>query len=381
MLERCDNTAERTLIQIVPQYGPEPNGLADYASALANALKRHGITSVFVSATPRESRTAGRDELKTFAIPRRRTQSLAHTIQRAVAQTKAVAVLLHFSGYGYQKRGVPLWLLKGLRVWCKHNRCTPLITVFHELFATTSRPWQSSYWLSPIQALIARSLLRLSSDAIAPTSRYRDWLLNQNSSARVSCLPVFSNVGELSRERSDTDRAPAAVIFGLAGVEDRLFGPYRLQIERIISIMGIDKVIDIGPRLSSTPASLAGVPVIPKGALLPLEVSELLQHARFGFIAYPRDFLAKSGVFAAYAAHGVIPIVFSDKQGSFDGLEAGRHFLDGLQVYRAIDVHRLKSIQQEVRTWYAGHSLQVQARDLGRSISLYNCEKSEPRLS
>jgi len=31
------------------------------------------------------------------------------------------------------------------------------------------------------------------------------------------------------------------------------------------------------------------------------------------------DFIGKSGVFAAYATHGVVPIVLSDKQGAFEG--------------------------------------------------------------
>src|SRR5262249_21374532 len=61
-------------------------------------------------------------------------------------------------------------------------------------------------------------------------------------------------------------------------------------------------------------------------------VSELLERTRFGFIAYPLDFIGKSSVFAAYSAHGVVPIVLSDKHGAFDGLQPVRHFLDGLRL-------------------------------------------------
>jgi len=239
--------------------------------------------------------------------------------------------------------------------------------MFHELYAT-GRPWQSSYWLSPVQKLIARGLLKLSSDAIAPTELYRDWLLHRSSGARISCMPVFSNVGEPDCETPPCGRAAVAVVFGLSGVENRLFGLYRRDVERVITTMGIEKIFDIGPRSFSIPSYLAGVPVISKGALPPLGVSELLQHARFGFVAYPFDVLAKSGVFAAYAAHGIIPIVFPARRGAFDGLEAERHFLDGLRMDAAVDADVLALIQNQLLAWYASHSLQVQARFLERSI-------------
>jgi hypothetical protein len=367
VLERRDNAPRRTLIQIVPQYGKGPNGVADYASTLARALHSYGLESVFLSGMPYSPTLERRDEWRTVSLPRRKSRSLANAIQSIVAETKAVAVLLHFSGYGYQKRGVPLWLLQGLQHWRNGGGCIPLFTVFHELFAT-GRPWQSSYWLSPFQELIVRSILRLSSDAIATTARYRDWLSPRTSGARVTCMPVFSNVGELGCARQSCDRAAIAITFGLAGVENRLFGVYRTQIEHVVSIMGIEKIIDIGPRLSATPTSLAGVPVIAKGALSPFEVSELLQHARYGFVAYPFDFLAKSGVFAAYAAHGIVPIVFSERGGSFDGLEVGQHLLDGFRISNGIDVKDLTLIQRQLSAWYASHSLGVQARSLTRSI-------------
>ena len=145
-------------------------------------------------------------------------------------------------------------------------------------------------------------------------------------------MPVFSNVGEPGFRSAPRTRSAAAVVFGLAGVEDRLFGIYRPDLERIIAALGIEKIFDIGPRFSSVPHTLAGVPVISKGVLPQGAVSELLQRARFGFVAYPLDFIGKSGVFAAYAAHGVVPIVLSEREGAFDGLQPARHFLDGLRL-------------------------------------------------
>jgi hypothetical protein len=150
-------------------------------------------------------------------------------------------------------------------------------------------------------------------------------------------------------------------------VEKQLFGVYRPQIERMLGAMRIEKIIDIGPRYLSPPTSVAGVPVVSKGALPAGAVSELLQNARFGLIAYPFDVLGKSGVFAAYAAHGVVPIVFATRRGSFDGLEVGRHFLDGLQP-TTMRSHHLDGIQQRLFHWYESHSLSVQVSVIAQAI-------------
>ena len=182
-------------------------------------------------------------------------------------------------------------------------------------------------------------------------------------------MPVFSNVGEPGCGSAPCARAAAAVVFGLAGVEDGIFGTYRSRIERIISALGIEKIFDVGPRLSAMPRTLAGAPVISKGVLPQRAVSELLQRARFGFVAYPLDLIGKSGVFAAYAAHGVVPIVLSEKQGAFDGLQPSQHFLDGLRLGTGAGAQDLASIQRKLFTWYTSHSLKVQADFLVNSIS------------
>jgi hypothetical protein len=358
-----------TLIQVVARCTAEPDGVTNYALALAGALRAYrGANSVFLSGTPLVDGRPVADGWKTVCVPKRKAQMLADTVQGLSAETNARAVVLHFSGYGYQKRGVPLWLVKGLQIWTRRARRVPLLTIFHELYAT-GRPWQSAFWLSPLQKHLARSILTLSSAAITPTDLYSERLSKwgDGDATKITAMPVFSNVGEPGRGSAPSARISAAVVFGLAGVEDRLFGIYRSEIERIISALGIEKIFDVGPRFSSMPRTLAGAPVISKGVLPQDAVSDLLQRARFGLVAYPLDYIGKSGVFAAYAAHGVVPIVLSDKQGAFDGLQPGRHFLDGLRLGNGAE--DLASIQRKLFTWYTSHSLKVQAEFLASSIS------------
>jgi hypothetical protein len=363
------------MIQVVPRRSAEPNGVADCALALARALLAYsGANSVFLSGTPAAEAMPVEDDWKTVCVPKRDAQILADTVQLLSAETNARAVVLHFSGYGYQKRGVPVWLVQGLQNWSRRAGHVPLLTIFHELYAT-GRPWQSSFWVSPLQKHIARSILNLSSAAVTPTNLYRKLLSEWRGSnaIKITSMPVFSNVGEPGCGSAPCARTAAAVVFGLAGVEDYVFGVYRSEVERIIAALGIEKIFDVGPRFSAMPGTLAGVPVISKGVLPQGAVSELLQRARFGFVAYPLDFIAKSGVFAAYAAHGVVPIVLSDKQGTFDGLQPARHFLDGLRLGTAGGGEALASIQRELFTWYTSHSLKVQAEFLANSISALQC--------
>ena len=359
-----------TLIQVVPWRGAEPNGVADYSLALARALAaRNGLKSVFLSGTQSAQAMPMQDEWKTVFLPRRQAQCMADTLWSLSAETP-VAVVLHFSGYGYQKRGVPLWLVEGLRIWARRARHVPLVTIFHELYAS-GRPWQSAFWLSPLQKHIARSILNLSSLAITPTDLYRKRLsrLRKDSAIKITAMPVFSNVGEPSCVAPPCTRGATAVVFGLAGVEDRFFTTYRSRTERIIATLGIETIFDVGPRLSPMPRTLAGALVISKGVLAERAVSELLLRTKFGFVAYPTDFIAKSSRFAAYAAHGVVPIVFSEKQGAFDGLQPSQHFLDGLRLGTGASAQDLASIQRKLFTWYTSHSLTVQADFLVNSIS------------
>ena len=97
-----------TLIQVVARRTAEPDGVTHYALALARALRAYkGVNSVFLSGTPSVDAMPVEDDWKTVCVPKRKAQILADTVQLLSAETKARAVVLHFSGYGYQKRGVP----------------------------------------------------------------------------------------------------------------------------------------------------------------------------------------------------------------------------------------------------------------------------------
>jgi hypothetical protein len=63
--------------------------------------------------------------------------------------------------------------------------------------------------------------------------------------------------------------------------------------------------------------------------------------------------LEKSGVFAAYAVHGVIPICIGSEAKPSRELEEGRHFLRW--PFKALPDFR--TMQKNLIQWYGGHSV------------------------
>ena len=122
-------------------------------------------------------------------------------------------MLLHFVGYGYQKRGCPVWLLRGLKAWKRRQKGARLITMFHELYPS-GLPWQSSFWTSPLQRGICRELARLSD----VTNRAESvCILRMTGRTDVLNLPVLSNVGEPESRQPIGDRDRRLVVFGGSG--------------------------------------------------------------------------------------------------------------------------------------------------------------------
>ena len=149
---------KRTIIQVVPKRTTQPDGIGDYATLLAHALlERTGCKSLFVSGTPAREEPVRADGWQTVPVLRRSGRLLAEQLSVLGAEKEVAAVVLHVSGYGYQKRGVPVWLLEGLRTWRKAEPSCRLFAIFHELFAT-GRIWNSSFWLSNAQKYVTRSI-------------------------------------------------------------------------------------------------------------------------------------------------------------------------------------------------------------------------------
>jgi hypothetical protein len=250
--------------------------------------------------------------------------ALTETVERLAGEAAGPAVvLLEYSGYGYAKRGAPLWLVRGLRRVCGSDG-VPLITMFHEISASNWKPWTSTFWLSPVQSYVAARLACLSRDVVTNRQPSAEWLWNRvDGKTPVHTQPVFSNVGEPDAFSSFEEREPHAVVFGGGAMKNRLYE--MLRSSQFLSGLGIDRVVDLGAT-DETPDSVAGISVEAHGIQSASTISAHLQRARIGLLQYPVDYLTKSGIWAAYAAHGLPCLVVSESAPS-DPLEEGHHFL------------------------------------------------------
>jgi hypothetical protein len=344
------------IVQVVPTFPPVVSGVGDYALLLAEELRRrHNLHSRFIVGDPD---WAGEPEAQGFPVtkaPARTPESLARLLSE---QTCAgLPVLLHYVGYGYEKRGCPLWLVKGMEQW-RRAPGRRLVTMFHELFAF-GPPWRSSFWTSPLQRRLTTRLAGMSDHCVTNIRRFARYLEPRlvPHSRRVSVLPVFSNVGEFYQQ--GRGRNNEMVIFGGAGWREAAYLNSKDALIKICRALNIDRIHDIGPRLSASfelPAMIEW-----HGPLPASEVGEVMRNARFGFFTYPTPYLGKSGIFAAYASHGLVPITVDENdETNEDQLRINDHFLTCGALPRNTD--GVSNIGDQVRAWYAKHCLAVQAQ-------------------
>ncbi|HEX3133019.1 MAG TPA: hypothetical protein VHX44_05480 [Planctomycetota bacterium] len=328
------------VLQIVPRLPPVVDGLGDYAVLLAESLAGCGITSRFlVSDRTRASTESGPPALVL-------TDHSAAGIELALAGHRDV--LLHFVNYAYEPtRGCPWWLLDGLARWRQAHRECRLVVMFHELYAM-AWPWRKAFWYSAPQRAISAELARLADACWTSNQRYARWL-ERILGRTVPVTPVLSNMGEPTAITPWAEREPALVVFGRAVNRQRAYHALRQELVLLGRLHGLTTIHDVGAPLAH-PVRLPGFTITHHGLLPTAELSPLLQRCRAGIIHNDGSPLAKSGVAAAYAAHGVA-IACEAGQGGEDGLVPGHNLLvlDG-------DLNTpLERIATQGHRWYQQH--------------------------
>ncbi|MBB4062398.1 hypothetical protein [Salinibacter ruber] len=272
--------------------------------------------------------------------------ALASTVRRLSDETnKEAAVLLEYSGYGYAKRGAPLWLARGLRRVCEEEGI-PLVTMFHELYAT-GPPWTSAFWLSPIQALIIQRIAVYSDGIVTNRISSKRWLcLASSDKTSVQVQPVFSNVGEPDTRRPFSQRKNQAVVFGGERSKRKIYQKNGKRVREYLRSIGVTQVIDVGAYPNDDALAAFGLPVFKKGILPSREVSRYIGESKIGIGNAPSDCVTKSGSVAAYLAHGTIPLLIK-------GIEVLQ--LKKATFFIELKSHKkrnLKRVSKEGKKWY-----------------------------
>jgi hypothetical protein len=345
---------ENLILQIIPHARKAGDGVASYAEILGTRIhERHHARSIFI-VNHNESFNASESN---DIISIDDEISLDHLINSDV---KITGIIIHYSGYGYHPLGFPFWLFGFVkRLKNRIQGSIRVVGVMHEIHSGI-RPLRKASLLVPLQALASRLIAFVSDSVIVTNQHYESILLSMAvSREKLVQTPVFSNLGE----PSDISNAPQVRRLAIIG-NNVDYGAEPLTDTRFIRFlaqMEIEEIFDIGRREKQVPAESGCVKITSHGFLSDTEVSAKLKECVFGLMPYPRygaHLAGKSGLIAAYAAHGVVPVMWTSGKPPSDGLLHNQTMTilgDDYPIAPMTNA-QIDAMRQGVFHWYASHS-------------------------
>jgi hypothetical protein len=355
------------LVQIVPQLPPAISGVGDYSLLLASQLRRDfEVETCFVVGNPDWRGPAHVDGFRVCQVSERSSAALKVVLDRETILGQSI--FLQYVGYGYEKRGCPGWLVDGITRWHRSNPGR-LVTMFHELYGK-GPVWSSSFWNSPVQRWLTMRLARESDRCRTNMHRSADELerMAPRHSGNVVVLPVFSSVGEMDSVQLLDQREPELVLFGGGRWLDEAASTHHAMLELACEVLGIIRIIAIGV-LARIPLKFS-VPVEETGPLSAERVSQRLGRARAGFIAHTPKAVGKSTIFAAYCAHGMLPMLIGSMGGESEGVYCGRHYVSADELAKRPTATAFQAIADNASAWYSAHSLRRTAASVFHQCAL-----------
>ncbi|MFC5455679.1 hypothetical protein [Prosthecobacter fluviatilis] len=263
------------------------------------------------------------------------------------------AVILHYSGYGYARRGAPVWLVRFVERFRKLHANIPWLTMFHEV-AASGPVHTSAFWTRPLQLWVAKRLRKVSDRVFTNCTMNANILCEAkpNTKEGIRIVPVFSNFGEPATLASVNDRHSQLVIFTSNFGRGNPTPEFWQCVAQTVALHHIERVVLIGRPVSLLPE--VPFPIQQTGFLETEKVSELLGQSRFGYAFFGPLLLGKSGIFAAFAAHGVIPLIPVTDKTLPDGLIAGLHYLRLCDKSTTLETEK---VQKGLFQWYRQHDL------------------------
>ena len=359
------------LTHIVPSLPPQIDGVGDYALHLARYLRdQYGIEGRFIVCDPDWD---GPSRVDDFTVRRLRLRNEAG-IWGLLASNKSPgsAVLLHYVSYGYHKRGIPVWLYRGVNSWMQERNPPDgrrhFSTVFHELWPTSWKPWTSVFYLSCVQKWLVQGLHRRSAVSVTSTKGMKA-VLDGIQPHKTVWLPIPSNVPviEPTEHRPVRGAKLRVAIFGQQWSRSATIRAHSNLLQTLdrnnllASAMVIGKGLNSGGRLTLDIENLhkcvspSRIEVL--GELRPEQVSRALAGADLFLSHYPGEWACKSGTFMAALAAGCPAVLHDGKNAS--PLSESEHFLasddtpPSVERLRGITEHgHLERIAVAGRQWY-----------------------------
>lgn len=349
------------ILQIIPTPPNSSDGIGDYALLLAaQLLKDAQIHTQFLVFRNDIEATSAIDGFSVTTLLSHQSQSLCSLIPRDIQ-----AIIVHFSGYPYFNttlKGIlgfetPFWFVDALRA-IQQARKIKLIVMFHEL---PKLYWKQVYFfgaLNPIHSIVARHLARIADTVLTTSSNYQN-VLSQWVKKPIIRLSIFSNMGEPLPIPPLAERKRRLVVFG-GTARQRVYQNAAQPLVETCHALGIEEILDIGPSLNlQSPYQFDGISWVEMGFQSKETISQLLLTSIAGCLDYtpfPGD-LSKSGVFAAYCAHGLVPISTRYNPSEAEGLYPDQHYLVLDKGLINLNLEELQIVASTAYKWYQNHSL------------------------
>ena len=298
----------KSIIQISPTYPPDIGGIGIYTKLLSKHLKTKGIKSKILI-----SYYLGQKNNNQILFGKK-----SKSLEALLKKNNSQHVILHYSGYGYAKRGLCFNLIKSLKNWKQDKNDRKLITIFHEIYAKGPF-YRMSFWTSIFQRYLAKKLFELS-DTSFVTSKQNKFILSTllDKNKKIICANVYSLVGELQKNKIFKKRQNKIIIFGNRFQKEILYKNIlinKIKYEKLFKKNSVKEIIDIGPKINiSKKISFKDMIIKRVGIISEKQISYLLQNSKFGLVYYPVGQMTKSSIVAAYASHGMIIINFCKEE-------------------------------------------------------------------
>lgn len=333
-------------------------GVSDYARLLAAELhEMTGWTGLHVVANHDGQGTAGESDGPVF-LTHHTPGNLRATLTSL--KKRPDAVVLHFSGYGYHRWGAPAWLALGLSETRRTSPPPVILTMFHELF-TTGKPSSKAFWLGLWQKRVVSKIATFSDGVRTNCHLSREWLVQHTRHGPLvpHAVPVFSNLGEPQAPASI--KPPSVAMLVPTGIAHAASSEWWETVVTAARHLGCKRLVVIGKTAPTPELTGSDLQLEHHGHLAPEAYSSILSSVHYGFLNYNPDYLGKSGMLGAYAAHHLVPVIQRAAGHLPDGLTEGEHFITAPMSpvhCRETDRHR---ITLALHAWYARHSLRATA--------------------
>lgn len=349
-----------TVLQIVPQLPGTFDGVGDYALNLARALSAdHGITTTFLVAA--KTSVTSKDGYRVIS-------GLDGDASRELAQ-KCQHVILHYVNYGYQARGIP-FSLRAFTQQLRSRLSGRWVTTFHELYAS-GPPWKSAFWLRPLQVRIARDMIDASTSCIVSNPPIERAIHAYDAGKKVYLAPVLSNFGEPELSGFEARSPRRWAICGGAALIARSLALFE-QLHPLIpeaftpeqlDVVGGREEISINASLDRLSRNCPGLACHYHPEVSAERASEILRQSSFGWIDYfgagkvwP-GMVLKSTAFAAFCAHGVVPVLSHREEPiSMNGDALPGPFSITPEAINFPPPEQLRGTQQKIYAWYHAHA-------------------------